>query len=66
MNAALPRGPLLRAILRTLRLCRTRRDLATLDDHILRDIGLTRAEAQAEAARRPWDANWDAPNHWRD
>ena len=30
--------------------------LATLDPHLLRDIGLTRAEAKAEAERPCWRA----------
>jgi uncharacterized protein YjiS (DUF1127 family) len=30
--------------------------LATLDPHLLRDIGLTRAEARAEAERPCWRA----------
>ena len=38
-----------------------RHSLRLLDDHLLRDIGLTRAEALAEADR----ARWDAPTHWR-
>lgn len=42
-------------------LSRSRRGLARLDDHLLRDIGLTRAEATAEADR----ADWNAPPHWR-
>ena len=42
-------------------LARSRRRLGHLDDHILRDIGLTRAEAEAEAAR----PLWDPPSHWR-
>ena len=42
-------------------LSRQRAALATLDDAALRDLGLTRAEARAEAAR-PF---WDAPDHWR-
>ena len=42
-------------------LWRQRRALAQLDAHRLDDIGLTRAEAQAEAAR----PIWDAPAHWR-
>jgi uncharacterized protein YjiS (DUF1127 family) len=37
-----------------------RRHLARLDDHLLRDIGLSRTEAQTESARR----FWDAPGHW--
>lgn len=42
-------------------LARQRRDLAALDDAMLRDIGLTRGQAMNEAAR-PF---WDAPRHWR-
>lgn len=42
-------------------LSRSRRGLARLDDHLLRDIGVTRAEAMAEADR----AAWNAPSHWR-
>ena len=42
-------------------LFRQRATLAQLDDHLLRDIGLTPEEAQAEA-RRPL---WDVPAHWR-
>lgn len=37
-----------------------RKRLATLDDAILRDIGLTRHEAEAEAAR----PIWNAPDQW--
>lgn len=46
----------------TLGLCalRQRRRLAELDDALLRDIGLTRDEARAEA-RRPL---WDVPESW--
>lgn len=40
---------------------RSAQGLLKLDDHLLRDIGLTRAEAEAEAAR----AAWNAPLHWR-
>lgn len=39
---------------------RARRRLAELDDHMLRDIGVNRAEALAEANRK----GWDAPDHW--
>lgn len=42
-------------------LWRQRRDLARLDDRALEDIGLSRAQADAEA-RRPI---WDAPDFWR-
>jgi uncharacterized protein YjiS (DUF1127 family) len=33
----------------------TRRMLAGLDDRMLADIGLSRADALREAERRPWD-----------
>ena len=39
-----------------------------LDDHLLRDVGLTSEAARAEAARPAWDAldrvPWDVPAHW--
>ena len=35
--------------------------LLRLDDAMLRDIGLTRSEAETEANRPVWDA----PAHWR-
>ena len=43
-------------------LARQRRTLAALDDHILCDIGVSRAQAEAEADRPVWDApcNWKA------
>ena len=41
---------------------RQRARLAVLDDHALRDIGLSRAEAEREAGRPAWDA----PKGWRD
>ncbi len=39
---------------------RTRRRLMELDEHLLRDIGLTRSEAQTEAEKPAWDvpAGW--------
>ena len=40
---------------------RHRRTLRTLEPHLLRDIGLTEAEARREA-ERPF---WDVPSHWR-
>jgi uncharacterized protein YjiS (DUF1127 family) len=40
---------------------RQRQALARLDEAALRDIGLTRAEAMAEASR----PIWDAPDNWR-
>ncbi len=33
----------------------TRRSLAQMDDRMLKDIGLTRADALEEASRKPWD-----------
>jgi uncharacterized protein YjiS (DUF1127 family) len=42
-------------------LLRSRTALLRLDDHLLRDIGLTRTEAETEALRR----EWDAPASWR-
>ncbi|MDH3741823.1 MAG: DUF1127 domain-containing protein [Hyphomicrobiales bacterium] len=37
------------------RVRRERQLLATLDDRMLKDIGLTRADANLEAARPSWD-----------
>ena len=39
---------------------RQRRQLARLDARALEDIGVTRAEAEAEARR----GFWNAPDHW--
>ena len=33
---------------------RQRRALAALDDHLLRDIGISREQARRECARPPW------------
>jgi len=41
---------------------RTRQHLKGLDADALRDVGLSRAEAEAEA-KRPF---WDVPANWRD
>lgn len=43
-----------------LSLARQRKALAQLNDAMLADIGVTRAEAQTEANR----ASWDVPSHW--
>lgn len=42
-------------------LSRQRASLADLPEHLLSDIGVSREDATAEAARAPWDA----PQHWR-
>lgn len=55
-----PARPLLSRLLAWMALGRQRRRLALLDAHMLDDIGLTRDEARAEAARPVWDA----PSHW--
>jgi hypothetical protein len=39
----------------TLRVVTTRRQLAQMDDRMLKDIGITRSEALMEAERAPWD-----------
>ncbi|MEM8579333.1 MAG: DUF1127 domain-containing protein [Pseudomonadota bacterium] len=46
---------------RLLALWRSRRGLAQLDEAALRDIGISAADAQAEAQRPVWDV----PAHWR-
>lgn len=53
---------ILRRIVALTALRRQRRSLAHLDARLLDDIGLEWSEAQAEAARRLWDA----PQHWFD
>ena len=40
-----------------LALRRSRQSLATLDDHMLRDIGVSREQAQSEADRAAWDVS---------
>lgn len=50
----------LRTVARLLALRQSRARLATLDDHLLRDIGLSREQAQHESER----PLWDAPPHW--
>ncbi|WP_420584594.1 DUF1127 domain-containing protein [Ruegeria sp.] len=40
---------------------RQRRTLARLDDRALKDVGITREQAEAEAAR----SIWDAPEFWQ-
>lgn len=59
--AGQPRRPRLGLFAR-LALRRSRARLGHLDDHLLRDIGLTPEQAQREADR----SFWDAPAHWHD
>ncbi|MEO1639256.1 MAG: DUF1127 domain-containing protein [Pseudomonadota bacterium] len=40
---------------------RQRHALSELDDHRLKDIGVTREQADAEARKTPWDI----PEYWR-
>ena len=42
-------------VLNRAELLRSRRQLAELDDRLLRDIGLDRASARFEASKRFWD-----------
>ena len=49
---ALPRLPGFRAMLRA---AITRRQLAHMDDRMLKDIGISRLDALCEADRLPWD-----------
>jgi uncharacterized protein YjiS (DUF1127 family) len=44
-----------RTLALALRVASTRKALPDLDDRMLADIGITREEALAEAARAPWD-----------
>lgn len=54
------RLPLLARVMGLHDLWTQRRRLAALDDATLRDLGLTRGQAEAES-RRPV---WQAPDHW--
>ncbi|MCL5775777.1 DUF1127 domain-containing protein [Limibaculum sp. FT325] len=45
------------SIERWLTVAAERRRLAALPDHVLKDIGLSRADAMAEAARPFWDTD---------
>ncbi|MFD0979056.1 DUF1127 domain-containing protein [Tropicimonas aquimaris] len=54
-----PEG-MFRQMMNMFALHRQRRDLAMLDDRALDDIGISRYEAQIEAARPAWDV----PQHW--
>jgi uncharacterized protein YjiS (DUF1127 family) len=56
-----PQPGFLRRLLHLAAVARARHDLARLDDRLLRDIGLTRDEADRELSRPVWDV----PPHWR-
>ncbi len=58
---AAKRASLLGVLTTMMATSRQRRDLVALDDHLLKDIGVTRAEALQEAAK----SRWDAPQSWR-
>lgn len=51
---ATPRAGMLRTIASWVERSRQRRELATLDDHLLADIGLTRAQALRESDKPFW------------
>ena len=53
-------GDIVRKLHLLLVLRRDRRRLAVLDDHLLRDIGISRDAALREAERK----GWDAPDYW--
>jgi uncharacterized protein YjiS (DUF1127 family) len=53
------------ALLRWQELAQQRRRLLSLDDHMLKDIGLTRAEAMQEGTRPFWDAQTGQTTPWR-
>jgi len=48
-------GWLLARLRRWHRLARQRRQLAVLDEHALKDLGLSRADVEAEISRPFWD-----------
>ena len=54
------RPALLGMILKAFSIWRERQQLHDLEDHLLRDIGITRGDADMETKR----AVWDAPNRW--
>jgi len=51
-----PRDGLVALLREWLRRSRTRHEIADLDDHLLRDIGLTRHDALVESRKRFWQS----------
>lgn len=49
-----PRRSLMAALREWLRRSRTRHEIVELDDHLLRDIGLTRFDAAVESRKHFW------------
>jgi uncharacterized protein YjiS (DUF1127 family) len=47
--------PVLPALQMMLRAITTRRQLAEMDDRMLKDVGISRVDALREAERLPWD-----------
>jgi len=56
------RTPLIRLISLAFSARRSRRALGQLDESALRDIGMTKHEAETEASR----PIWDVPRNWRE
>ncbi|MEN0002479.1 MAG: DUF1127 domain-containing protein [Pseudomonadota bacterium] len=54
------RPGILGMVLKAYSIWRERQCLNTLDDHLLRDVGLTRNDVESETNR----PIWDAPNRW--
>ena len=52
------------ALLRWQELAQQRRRLLSLDDRMLKDIGITRAEAMREGTRPFWDASGLGGTRW--
>ncbi|RBW45350.1 hypothetical protein DS901_03780 [Loktanella sp. D2R18] len=55
------RVSLLAHIITAFGVARQRHQLRNLDDRLLRDVGITRAQAMQEASKAPWDA----PQNWK-
>jgi uncharacterized protein YjiS (DUF1127 family) len=59
-SRARPTKSILSRFIQARAVARQRKVLAELDDTILRDIGITRAQAVNESSRPVWDV----PQHW--